>query len=61
MISSQHHLAVQRDRIADIQRETRRHPVGAVHPLERRQTLGRLGRWLGRRPADVPVPATQHS
>jgi hypothetical protein len=60
MIASQHHLVVQRDRIADLHREARRHPLATVHPVERRQTLGRLGRWLGRRPAEVPIPATEH-
>jgi hypothetical protein len=44
------HLRVTADRHADLIRGARQHPLAGIHPRERRQTLGRLGRALvGRR------------
>jgi hypothetical protein len=40
------HLRIAADRHADLVRTARRHPLAGVHPSERRQTLGRLGRAL---------------
>jgi hypothetical protein len=40
------HLRLTADRHADLVRAARRHPLAEVHPRERRQILGRLGRAL---------------
>jgi hypothetical protein len=42
------HRRFHAQREADVVRQARRHPLADVHPRVRRQTLGRLGRLLGR-------------
>jgi hypothetical protein len=46
MIDHRRHLELHRQREAQFLREARRHRVDDVPPRERRQTLGRLGRFL---------------
>jgi hypothetical protein len=44
MIAPQAHLRIQHDRIADVARDARRHPLAAVDPVERRASTRRLRR-----------------
>ncbi len=51
------HLRITADRHADLVRVARRHPLAEVHPRERRQTLGRLGRALLARKSERTLDA----
>jgi hypothetical protein len=57
MYDPETHLRITADRHADLVRAVRRHPLAEVHPRERRQTLGRLGRALVGRQSDRVLDA----
>ena len=57
MIAPQGHLYVQRDRVADLHRQARRHPLADVAPADRRAPLGRLRRLFASAPAASASPS----